>query len=778
MSKRSVFFISGLFVITTLVGMDTFDWLFLSIPEKETKPLPVNVLDHDIIGRYKKLHKQLFNLKIPKQKAVVKSKKNHPSKGRQLLNRCFNQLTWLLQDVNQKVKSPDNNSSSNPMIWPKIIKDRNIFVAAVSVASLSMIAFHLETLRNKAYEWELLHRDKTDEEILQDFETIMQPGATYFARIKELRIRRAAERLVDWGKEIYLTLFERIFFYAEDPIVRTYIRQYHIYSYIMDKAIITSNWKVIRRLLEPDLYNAVKEIFQVSKCGSKFSYYDLSLFHDHYCPHFNSLTIPIFVLVQHVDHFKNPDVAHLIHVLRPTEHRHFLDKFIESVRIINLNRENGRVAYHLQLPKNNCATFIKYIKYIILKVKDKKVLNACLERSDEILCKGDLLAEYYHQVQKILLSFGANPDVNMYHHSDNIVNALVDNLKLCFLYGAEPPAGKSKFLPNVIEKIGEEKIFRTYFFDHSDLEQKNYTELFSQLIVRCPQSAGWWLLRVLRLRLGMKFRIVERNFPPEYDIFFDKVFGYNIDKKKRSIIIIDPTLHDVKHIPQFCLEQLFAILSPSWRPTPEAQKDIDDRIITLDQETKRALLQWKKLFCFLYKRLPNAFAHKQKELGELMRKIVEQGYSQKPKTYEFLQSIIDRCLDNDTLPDIAVQNGVEGSMLHILVRFDDKTLKKIIDVYTRRNPFMLSITLSSNIEHNYFKSETSTPKHVLEQQLNMYEDEFPGSVHIPEKSRWNELKESFSNVLPKKVVMAKRIKEILPDPATMKHRAIAHNPFV
>jgi|GEM_PF-4660700 len=826
-----------------LFGMDDdhsmkeqFNLLFLSMLEKRIS-LPPDLLN-TVAVQYETLHKQLLGsspvtlisssitsgssrkqmipsfdiktldnlIKVQKSEEISVFKKTLTSIGKQLLNQCFNPLILLLHDANQKVKPKGDDFESSSENRPKLIKVRDFMFITAAVTVISAL---VTRLKDKAHEWELLHEEKTDEELLQDFEAVMQPDTKCSARMKELCIRRATERLIDWNKEIYLMLFEHMFFYADDIVVKRYIEKYNIYSCLMDKAMVTFDWKVIRRLLEPDLYNAVKTIFGVTQCGKDF-YYD-SQYHANSpcrrCPHFSSLSIPIFALLHHADHPKHPDIAYLLHILKPAEHRHFLGELMECSHWHSEGLKNGELTYTIQFPRRNHVTVIKYIRHIIPWVTDKQILNACLGRSETGFFWIESLLEY-QRVQKILLSFGADPNVAAYSytnsmgthihallssHASSIVNTRINVLQLFILYGAElqdkffnyiKKKGKQNFLEkrlrssdtlkhlekisatlDVVEKIiNEENDFRSQFFDHDDIKQKNYPELFVQLNARCPESAGWWILRVLKLRLGL------------YDFKTYKRKPAKIDPSLHSAMI-DPMLHDVNHISQFCLEQMITILSPGWRPTEEAQQEITKGIISIDQETKRALLQWKKLFCFLRKKLPDAFTQK-KQLGALMLKIIEQGYYQKPKTYKFLKPIFDRCLDLQQLPDITVQNGIEGSILHVLVRFDHETLKKVIDAYTLRDPFMLLIVLSSNIKNGNFKEDTSTPHDIIEQQLKDYEYEFPGSVQIPEKSRWNEMKETMSGVLPKRVVIAKRIREILPDPIAMKQRAIAHSPFI
>gem|GEM_PF-4479601 len=232
------------------------------------------------------------------------------------------------------------------------------------------------------------------------------------------------------------------------------------------------------------------------------------------------------------------------------------------------------------------------------------------------------------------------------------------------------------------EMLQDEQTFKDHFFNYDDFKQKDHSTLCKTMLERYPQSTAHWILRNLQAQLT------------------------SLKKEK----FIDSTTTDTDYISTLCLDQMNTILG---------QPDTDE-------ETKKRITPWKDLMLFLHAKVVGVFQEKQEKLATLILHIVEQGYFEKPKTYKALRPILKSLLGDISLcPDITIQNGTEESLLHLLTRrsFDNNMLKRIINTYKIRNPFMLTVALSCMVEHTNFKEDaTTTLQNMIEKRLQDYEN--------------------------------------------------------
>jgi|GEM_PF-6391510 len=317
------------------------------------------------------------------------------------------------------------------------------------------------------------------------------------------------------------------------------------------------------------------------------------------------------------------------------------------------------------------------IEYYSSDISKDERIEKYVKLCTPFITDSDVFYDFIREIKRFI-------DVNPNLYKELIIMLLSFGTKIskcCQIYQSEA-------------RIEEEIKFRNDFFTYND---KNHYTKYNELRERHPNTMGCWILRVLQSRLEKPLE--GANNAKNGDIVID------------TNDMIDMSMHDVKHIPQLCLEEMNKILSNQ---------------CAHDKETKKEIVQWRDLFLFLGSKLPDAFTSKSRELGILMRKIVEQGYYQKKSTYKALRSILEYCLESDTLcPDISVQNGVEGSMIHILSWSsfsDNDILGKTIDTYRVKDPALLYYA-SSCIKSDRFKHETgTTPKDIAQNRLNMCTD--------------------------------------------------------
>gem|GEM_PF-2326248 len=328
-------------------------------------------------------------------------------------------------------------------------------------------------------------------------------------------------------------------------------------------------------------------------------------------------------------------------------------------------------------------------------------------------------------------------------------------------------------LDEIAIKIGKEKKFREQFFNYD--HRKNYYQLLEVLRRDYPRPA-WWMLRVLddyildnskknilRISSDCLDRITNpslRNIS-KYGISyifkcFLKQIGNPFSKKMSKEHIKDVeqaclgeiyrmTPYDIgkidaSHILQFCLDHMYDMYSRSMSEidTSHVPQFCFDQMNTLfsshisDRAMKHEMQSWKELMFFLLSKTPDIFKDKKvlletskqeeytvcyqdkkRDLEQLMLRIVEEGYSEKPKTYKLLRPLLIHCIEtSEFVLDVSVQNGTEGSLIHLLCRvpFDVPMLRIIFKTYQKKDPKSLYLACFKNNKTRFKEEQHSTPK--------------------------------------------------------------------
>jgi len=600
------------------------------------------------------------------------------------------------------------------------------------IYSMDLIDIGTNITAAVSFVWKTICNEKTDEELLQDFNnTINNEQVSQNTRMKI--VRRVMHRLVDCKKEMPLRLLKSALeqYKNNNPIVVSALifnkqtsqddkytdrRNDFIYQsdfndpvshIIFDRALKKTNREALKILFSYELYSC--ESYGIHPLLIPFELDEftkgMTTLREKYKPVVAIFNIPeseekkscIKFLFQQNNHSK---------MFAEIPQRHYISQNDNSYRYNVLKIEHEEQVE-------------KYMTLCLPCIKNSTVITKALSR---VGGSAMISPDRYKRLQKLLLEAGAKPSYDLYRFKDDeyplyysfpyFVRSRIDGVAELLCYGGEIDdnyvkdieSKKNKFraihdteflylsaveVKNIIclafdeiaTKIGKEKEFREQFFNYN--HQKNYPVLLETLRQDYPRPA-WWIMRVLG----------DRN--------------------------CDITITDMSHIPQFCFDQMNILFSSNMS----------------DRDVKREIRSWKELMIFLLSKTPDIFKDKKvqlessdhkeyivhykdkkKKLEKLMLRIVEQGYFARPKTYKSLRSLLIHCIESDEfILDISAQNGREGSIIHIFSRlpFDMPMLRMIFKIY---DPRSLYLACSENNKTTLFGLEKSTPKDIIAEAM-------------------------------------------------------------
>jgi len=579
------------------------------------------------------------------------------------------------------------------------------------------IGNHLTTA--VSFVWKTICNEKTDEELLQDFNnTIINEQASHATKMKI--VERVMYRLIDRKKEMPLSLLKSVLdqYKNNNPIV--------VSALIFNEWTAHQNYKYVNRnndfiyqddfdepvghtLFDRALEETNREVFKIL-----FSYELYS--------HENHLIHPLPLTISGKTH--KPVTA--IFNIPESEKKESCIKFLFRQRgyqkmfaeIPQCHTSQNRNSYgYIALKIRFEEKIEKYMTLLLPYIKNRMVINKSLS---EVEGATVITPEIYKRLQKLLLESGAKPNFKALlatlvdnknsqrfccdeypslHSLPDFVQSRIDGTEELLRYGGkfdddyntytEHKKNKFKAIPDtkfrcvfpneakgaicsaldeIAVKINTEEKFRNQFFTYD--HQKNYHALLETLCQNYPRPA-WWIMRVLD----------DRN--------------------------CDTTITDMSHIPQFCFDQMNNLLL---NPISDIKE----------------IRSWKELMLFLLSKTPDIFRDKKRELEQLMLRIVEQGYSEKPWTYKLLRPLLIYCIKtSEFVLDISIQNGTEGSLIHLLCRvpFDVPMLRMISKTYQRKDPRSLYLACSENNKTRFGQEKHSTPKDIAKTWLKQCNDQ-------------------------------------------------------